>query len=167
MTQFAERDNVDGTSPAPPKEWIERLFIRFRSIYGNKAETMWGKADQTDLLQTWADEITGYTGADIRDALDTMRTAHPDYPPTLYEFAALCRDARTRRTGSSTYLPAPRTRWEDIDERIRDEIAKYRDPKRKRNPKDWAREILALAEAGRYTQLYGIDCAKDALGLRH
>lgn len=126
---------------------------------------MWGKVDRTDLLQTWADELTGFEGDDIRSALTAMRAEHLDYPPTLFEFAALCRDARLRRTGSTASLPAPKTRWDDVDPRIRDEVGKYRDRGVKSDPKDWARQILAEADAGTYRIPIGVQSAKEALGI--
>jgi hypothetical protein len=156
---------MDRTLRELPREWIERLFTRFRSIYGNRMETMWGGASQADLLPTWADELGGFEAADIRGALEALRTAHPDYPPTLYQFAALCREARLRRTGNVATLPAPKTKWDDIDPRVRAEIERWRHRPPSGDPKDWARKILAAAEAGTYRTPIGIHNAKVALGL--
>ncbi len=34
------------------------------------------------------------------------------------------------------------------------------------DPKAWARRILELAERGEYRYQYGIECAKEALGIK-
>lgn len=70
---------------------------------------MWGTADPADLRATWADELAGFEASDIRDALDVMRTSYIDFPPTLYQFAALCKDAHARRLKNVKRLLPPRT----------------------------------------------------------
>lgn len=92
------------SSKAMPREWIGRLFAHFRAIYGNKAETMWGKVEPEMLLDVWGDGLRGVDPADIRKSLETMLQSYPDYPPTLPQFQGLCRDARTRRTQSTAML---------------------------------------------------------------
>lgn len=81
---------------------------------------MWGNANPTDLLPTWADALAGYDGDDLRDALDAMLRSCREYPPTLPEFMALCREARNRRLQITAALPPPRTTMpEDIRRRLR------------------------------------------------
>ena len=94
--------------PALPNEWIGKLFMRLRSIYGNKVQTMYGEANADDLTATWATELGAYDAEDIRRALEAMREAYKEFPPTLYQFADLCRDARKRRADEAVKLEGPR-----------------------------------------------------------
>ncbi len=88
---------------------------------------MWGASDPADLSQTWAETLAGYRGEDLRDALDAMRSHYLDYPPTLYQFADLCRDARLRRAQKAVALPPPRTRMPaHIAEQLREFIAAHK-----------------------------------------
>ncbi len=52
-----------------------------------------------------------------------------------------------------------------VHPRVQAEIDRFLKRGDTRDPKDWARQILALEERGEYRYLYGIECAKEALGL--
>lgn len=156
---------MDGSSPALPNEWIGRLFLRFRSIYGNKVQTMFGEADSDDLVATWADQLGRYEAVDIRRALETMVIAYTDYPPTLPQFAAMCRDARSARgqlAGKVTHVrfggPGPEV-LAAIHELTADPV------NRKRDPKDWARKLIKRDADGEIVNLYALNSAREALGL--
>lgn len=67
---------------------------------------MWADANREELLEVWATELRGFAGSDLRDALAALGTTYAgkdktqtyaDYPPTLFQFAGLCRDAKRRR----------------------------------------------------------------------
>jgi hypothetical protein len=90
-----------------PKEWIARLFLRFRAIYGNRTDTAYGTADPDELIRVWAEELGRFTGPDIAAAIETMKTAYKEFPPTLPQFEDLCADSRARRVQASTKLAAP------------------------------------------------------------
>lgn len=91
--------------PSLPSAWIERLFSRFQAAYGNRLQTMWKDADPIEVRALWAEELARYDAQDIKAALEALRFAHTDYPPTLYEFSSLCRDAATRRKQTVVSLP--------------------------------------------------------------
>lgn len=69
--------------------------------------TMWGEVDPLALRKTWADELRQFEQQDVRWALEQLRHTHQSYPPTLFEFAQLCRDGRRKRT-PNPYLSAPK-----------------------------------------------------------
>ena len=153
------------SSKALPNEWIGRLFSRFRSIYGNNADRMFARADEADLLSTWAAELAAFSGYDIRLALDAMRFAYVEFPPTLFQFAALCRDAMRRRAQSTRAV----TRVygaDDVDPEVvahvHQLVQNFGKPK---NTRDWARRILQReAEGERLPAISGI-YAREALGM--
>ncbi len=80
-------------STALPNAWIERLFARLAMTYGNKFADMWAGQDVASVRQMWASEMTGYTADEIRGGLERMRSKHPSWPPSCYEFMDLCRPA--------------------------------------------------------------------------
>lgn len=108
----------------PANEWIGPLFSRFQAIYGNRAQTMWKDADPNEVRSVWADALASYEAVDVRKALEAMVGAYTDFPPTLPQFKALCRDARSARTQAAPKLdydprgPMPR--------HVRDLLAKLR-----------------------------------------
>jgi hypothetical protein len=74
-----------------PNAWIDRLFSRLAVCYGNKFADMWRDQDLGMVKNTWCVELAGLTADQIRNALDVLPAKHPTWPPTLFEFIALCR----------------------------------------------------------------------------
>lgn len=74
---------------------------------------MWGAADPGEVKLTWSQELGGFDGEDVRSALDAMRTTNVDFPPTLFQFVAMCRESRIRRSRSTEKLPPPRPNAEE------------------------------------------------------
>ena len=166
---------MDGSSPALPHEWISRLFGRFRAIYGNQIEWMFGSTAEdatekqrqmNELVATWATELGRYEGDDLRRALEAMRFAYKDRPPNLYQFADLCRDALRARTQSSVKLAYARPN-DYIAPEVLAEIHKVSCLRagREQDPRDWARRILQRVQAGEKMPVYALFCAREALGI--
>ena len=158
---------MDGneTSAVLPSAWIERLFSRFRAIYGNRVETMWREADPREVQSVWGESLGRYEAVDIKRALETMVLAYADYPPTLPQFTSMCRDARNARTQQAAKLT--HVRYNPVAPEVLAAIHELtRDPvNRKRDPKDWARRILARESAGEKLPIIALTSAREALGL--
>lgn len=148
------------TSPLLPSAWIDRLFERFATMYGRHWLEQWAGLDIDEVKATWREDLAFADGAQMRKALDHCK-AHAKFPPTCPEFVGLC------KSFASTYdRPAlPDYRKAEIDPEVRAEIAKFLSAAESRDPKNWARRILAEEAAGTYPHLYGVECAKRALGL--
>lgn len=142
-----------------------RLFSRLQAIYGNRVTTMWGEADPNEVRRVWADELGLYAVEDLRAALDACRFAYKDYPPTLFQFSDLCRDAMRRRFQATTKIDYPKRGNAGIDSQILAEIHKITRRDRKSDMKDWARRILKRSEAGEHFPMIAINGAREALGL--
>jgi len=151
---------------ALPSEWISRLFSRFQAIYGNRTQTMWKDADPDEVRSVWADSLARFEAVDIKRALETMMmvAAYAEYPPTLPQFAAMCRDAKSVRSQGMPKVvhrygrPGP-----DVMAMIHELTA---DPvNRKRDPKDWARKLIKRDADGEMVNLYALNSAREALGL--
>jgi hypothetical protein len=80
------------TSTNPlPISWIESLFERMLLAYGKKFTDQWAGPDATKLKQHWANELAGFTNAELKRGHDAMEGR--DWPPTLPEFKRMCRPA--------------------------------------------------------------------------
>lgn len=88
---------TSSTSRQPPlrADWIERLFERMAGLYGARFADAWRGVDPERVKRTWGEELAGFTGDEIARGVTALKTR--DWPPTLPEFAKLCRppsDAR-------------------------------------------------------------------------
>lgn len=72
-----------------PEAWVEKMFHKMLLDYGKKFTDQWGGADTDDLIKHWANELSGYTGAEIKRGLAAMESR--DWPATLPEFKKMCR----------------------------------------------------------------------------
>jgi hypothetical protein len=71
---------------------VERLFLRFSVLYGNKFADMWKGIDLHEVKKCWADELSSYSVQAIAAAVNGL-TDKP-WPPTLPEFLEMCDGVR-------------------------------------------------------------------------
>lgn len=85
-----------GTSPvarrALPDAWVDRLFARFSAMFGRTWASQWEGADMASVKAIWAEDLAGCTAEQIRAGIDALTGA---FPPSLPEFAQLCRGIAT------------------------------------------------------------------------
>ena len=73
---------------------IARLFSRFAALYGaQKVGAMWHGADIAEVKSVWAAQIEPHKDV-LRDAIQSLINQGREWPPTLPEFVALCRQFR-------------------------------------------------------------------------
>lgn len=82
--------------PVLADSWIERLFQKFEDFYGTKWAAQYGAFPRERVKRTWAEELGGFATKPeaIAAALDAQKANQ--YPPTLPEFLAACREAAKR-----------------------------------------------------------------------
>lgn len=149
------------TPSALPEPWIEKLFDRFATMYGKHWLDQWRGIPLDRIKHTWREDLAFASGEQMRKALEHCKT-QCKFPPTCPEFAGLCK-AFAPAYDSSNALP--NYARAEIEPRIRSEIAKFLTASETRDPKQWARQILAEEAQGAYRHIHGIECAKRALGL--
>lgn len=144
------------------REWVDRLFLRLASLYGNLWTQRWEGLDLALVKADWHDELRFYSFETIKAALDHCRSAQ-SLPPTLPEFSRICRD--WRRPEAKPLRAHPRLSVDSsvAREKITELVAQLKD--RPHDPLNCFREILVEAERGDYTYALGIKYAKEALGL--
>lgn len=97
------------SKPLPPA-WVDRLFSRLAAYYGSqKLATMWVDADMAEVKAVWSEQLGRFEPASISAALQRLVDSGNQWPPTLPEFAELCRQAAVGRQQAQRYdaLPAP------------------------------------------------------------
>jgi len=82
--------NQLSTSTEPlPMPWIEKLFDRMISLYGNKFLDMWRDIDLHSVKQTWANELGKLSRDDVARGANAL--SQQEWPPTLPQFISLCK----------------------------------------------------------------------------
>jgi len=69
--------------------WIEKLFDRMISHYGNKFLDMWRDIDLQGVKATWAHELGKLSRDEIARGANAL--SGQEWPPTLPQFISLCR----------------------------------------------------------------------------
>ena len=152
------------TSPdtlnALPEAWIDRLFDRFAAMYGKHWFDLWADVPMADVKAAWRADLAKVDGEQIRKALEHCK-AQCKFPPTLPEFVGLCKAFAIARQRPAL----PDYSRAEIAPEVLAEIAKMFDAQRKRQPDDWARNILKLHAEGKYDSFAGLAMARRAMGI--
>jgi len=86
---------------------VERLFARFAQIFGGqKVAAMWAGVDQAELKAVWGASLGRFGTQTIGRAVQALVEQGTQWPPTLPEFAELCRQYN-RPEHQVAALPAP------------------------------------------------------------
>ena len=146
-----------------------RVFRALQGAYGSlflsKFSTGKLREDGTDAgiasaRDVWAMQLQRFDATTVGAALDRVMTAHPEFPPSLPQFLALCAAAMPRQTYAEENnlprlaAPAPAAPVELVDFKPRGDM------------KDWARRLLARHDAGEVLRPLQLRFARDALGVR-
>ena len=157
---------MDGLPANPstslPRPWIDRLFQRLHTVYGNKFSEMWKGQEVEDVKEAWSAELAHLTGAELKTGLDRLRKNHPSWPPTLFEFSELCRSNAAQEAHKALPWPAPD--MAAIDPRIN---ALKTTLTGNRNARAWVGKILERHAAGDKTLSYlALKAAQNAENVR-
>lgn len=141
-----------------PDLWVKSLLDRMAAMYGEKFVRQWEKTNPDAMRDMWAESLGHFHGEQIKWALLHLVQNNP-FPPTLPEFAMLCRQAPRPEVPA---LPAPVVPPEVARARaVELEDAAKRIAKKPQDFRKWARDIMANPNA---FPPYSVKCAKEALG---
>lgn len=146
---------------------VAKLFLLMQGSYGTAFLSKFGSGaldgqgqdiGMRAALKVWGASLRKYAPEVIEAAAERIADRHPEFPPSLPQFEALCKAATPRKTyaeeAGMLALPAP------TFQRLEVPIVARGDGK------DWARKILARSEAGDKSVSYrALKDAKQALGL--
>lgn len=146
---------------------VKNLFLVMQGCYGSLFLSKFATGVLDDrgrdlgvraAMRVWRTTLGKYTADVIEAAVARLTAEHPDYPPNLPQFEAMCRAATSRRTYAEDNgllaLPAPSAAPVHV------QIQPHGDGK------DWARRIVARVHAGDQTLTRtSIRSAMQALGM--
>jgi hypothetical protein len=165
--QPAARQQAEPASISPV---IKQLFQLLHGAYGGAfiAKFATGEKDAAgkdrgirSAMIVWQSALAKYPAEVIEAAAQRATEQHPDFPPSLPQFEAICKAAAPRKTYAEQHglppvaLPAPQE-------------AGLRHPPGfapKGDHKDWARRIIARHESGEKVRPISLRFAREALGL--
>jgi len=130
-------------------------------MYGSRFADLWASANPADVRVTWAEGLAYVSGDELAGALRACLLEYP-YPPTLPQFAILCRaQKRQEMPRLSNDVSGP------IDPAVMAQALKLAANTKngKKNPRDWARRILKRAESGERLCYLSVPYAREALYL--
>lgn len=107
-----------GTAQPQPQlddEGIRHVFKVLHGFYGNLFLSKWaiGRVEEngedegiTNARRIWAYGLREFDLDDIKLALRRCQASHPEFPPSLPQFVALCEAAKPRKTWQPPAQPA-------------------------------------------------------------
>lgn len=98
---------------ALPEKWIEKLFQKMEDRYGSLWVDRYGQFPRERVKNTWAEDLAGFTGDEIKRGMDACK--QNKFPPTLPEFATLCRPPINPETAFAEAVNQLRLRREGKD----------------------------------------------------
>lgn len=104
MTDQTQNETLPQRPSALPDTWIEALFLKLATMYGNRFTDMWRGVDSDKVKQTWAERLVVYPPEVLKYAL--AECDNFPSPPSLPQFIQLCRAGMNRHMKTPA-LPAP------------------------------------------------------------
>ena len=106
-------DEIRTPTPPLPEQAVNNVFKVFHGFYGNLFLSKFATGEAGDggdkgivsARQIWGHGLRGFDAATVKTALAQCVTAHPEFPPSLPQFVALCR-ASAPRDGYKPAQPA-------------------------------------------------------------
>lgn len=165
MTEPSTFKRPDWPLDALPQHWVEALFSKMAAFYGSRFASMWNGVNVAEVQRAWAIELGKLSRDQLKAGSDNL-TALPK-PPTLPEFVALCRQARSEQAASTI----PRLADERPADRATVEanlgaIRKVQQRVLRREPTaEWAFKLLMRGKSASGAALPSevVRCARDAI----
>lgn len=119
-----------------PTDVVNNVFKVMHGFYGNLFLSKFASGEMTDggedsgvvsARQVWAHGLREFDGHTVKAALGRCMASHPEFPPSLPQFVALCAAAKPREVyRSASYAPALEMSQELRDKRRNEALAKAR-----------------------------------------
>lgn len=140
-----------------PQPWVDRVFDKLTLVYGQSFLRRWADIDLAAVKADWAHELSGFQ-QHPRAIAWALQNLPPEKPPTVLEFRALARKAPAEEL--------PRLEAPTADKgRVDAELAKLAPVRQKLgvDHKEWARTLIARADAGEKVRSISLRFAREAL----
>lgn len=161
---------MDHQGPAPEKparQAVKNLFLLLQGSYGSLFLTKFATGVKDELgrdlgvraaMAVWRATLAKYSPEVIEAAAGRLTADHPEFPPNLPQFEAICKAATPRKTyieqEGLVRLPAPEVKPVAVSVPAQND------------GKDWARRIVARHEKGDKTiSIRSLKLARETMGL--
>lgn len=146
---------IGGAQTSIDDAGIKRVFMVMHGFYGSLFLSKFATGsvengeDQgiANARKVWAYSLREYDAETIKGALRRCQTAHPEFPPSLPQFLALCAAIKPRETLKSPAPPALEMSPELREERMRQHRQKAADLLQKLRDVETGLDLLKQAIA--------------------
>ena len=156
-------DEIRTPTPPLPEQAVNNVFKVFHGFYGNlflskfstgEVDANGGDAGIVSARQIWGHGLRNFDAGTVKAALAQCIEAHPEFPPSLPQFVALCHACRPREA----YKPAANVIG--MSQALRSEYAaKAREINEKHAKRAVDKRLGAQADMGSYAGLDGLKSA--------
>jgi hypothetical protein len=143
-----------------PADWVEYIFSKLVLTYGRDFMSRWEGQTPEVVKDDWAHELDGFEHhpALIEHALKHL----PERPPTVVEFRRIARGGPDIQP-DQLRIEAPKAASREFVAKLVGQL-KPGLVGRKRDPRQWARDLIERHETGRYRSTpVALSMARDAL----
>lgn len=145
-----------------PDPWIDKIFTKLTLAYGREFIGRWEGLELAAVKTDWGHELAAYAQSPHAIAF-ALQNLPPDRPPTVLQFRAICRQAKSQDVQRLPEPPADPAR-------VAAELAKLVPIAKANAPaqdgKAWARRIIERHEAGEKLTPIAVKFAQQALNRR-
>jgi len=103
-------DEIRTPTPPLPEQAVNNVFKVFHGFYGNlflskfstgEVDAQGGDAGIVSARQIWGHGLRNFDAGTVKAALAQCMAQHPEFPPSLPQFVALCRANKPREAYSA------------------------------------------------------------------
>jgi hypothetical protein len=133
LKQFAvTEDQFRAEQPGPDEDDVKRVFMVLHGYYGglflSKFSTGMVDAQGRDqgvanARRVWSHGLRSFDAKTVAHALEVCKDRHPEFPPTLPQFVALCNAVRPREVYRAVGYDMPAEKRSAYAARARAEMA--------------------------------------------
>ena len=119
--------------PQPTTGLAARVFRAMHGYYGALFLSKWANGvvengvdcGVSDAMKVWAYELRRYDAKTVLEAIGRCKTAHPEYPPSLPQFVALCEAVKPREVFKA--LPMSAELYAERSKEAREKLRQLRE----------------------------------------
>ncbi len=129
---------------------------------------MWHGIDDKELKKRWAEKLSKYSLDSIKQAIGRLEAEYPSFPPTLFEFSALCKPTDSAHP-SHQMFPKLEDRTKllvDAEAKAKFDKAREEHMRNKFPGLDWADKLRVKHAMGEKLTIAQIELYQNALKMQ-
>jgi hypothetical protein len=134
---------------------VKLVFAKLFLTYGSRFMGQYGTAPPETIESDWAHELAGVSRQAILYGLQNL---HPDFPPNVLQFRAICRRKPMPAHVAISGPELPPDRVQQLAAQLSNKKPVGKDPK------DWARKLRRREQGGERLSIFQREAWRTALG---